>query len=175
MPELLADHSTDPLHNTTRQYIDTTSDILNEGRFANHEMIIRRKGETTFLRPKQDLVLANGFTPVIRPSSLLPSYQSIMSHSQVSSSLSIMNKMSIKKQPEQTSIIKTKRKDRHRTKRCNENFIEQNNLQDYNVNLILIKDSSVTYSGIGRYEHISRGRCSISCGRFARISKFRDM
>ena len=94
-------------------------------------MIIRRNGETTVLRPKQDLVLANGFTPVIRPSSLLPSYQSIMSHSQVASSLSIMNKMSIKK-PEQASIIKTKRKNRHQTKRCNEKFIDKNNFHDYN-------------------------------------------
>jgi hypothetical protein len=104
-------------------------------------MIIRRNGETTILRPKRDLVLANGFTPVIRPSSILPSYQSIVSHSQVASSLSIMNKMSVKKS-EQTSIIKTKRKNRHRRKRCNEKFIEHNNnLSDYNVNLISIKNS----------------------------------
>jgi hypothetical protein len=102
-------------------------------------MIIRRNGETTILRPKQDLVLANGFTPVIRPSSILPSYQSIMSDCQVASSLSIMNKMSIKK-CEQTSIIKSKRKDRHRRKRCNEKFIEKNNLSNYNVNLIFIKN-----------------------------------
>ncbi|CAF0795978.1 unnamed protein product [Adineta steineri] len=124
--QLIADHSTDPLQNTSRQYINGLSTISNEGRFINHEMIIRRNGETTYLRPKQDLVLANGFTPVIRPSSILPSYQSIMSHSQVSSSssLSIMNKMSIMKQPEQTTIIKTKRKNRHRSKRCNEQFID---------------------------------------------------
>jgi hypothetical protein len=96
-------------------------------------MIIRRNGETTILRPRRDLVLANGFTPVIRPSSLLPSYQSIMSHSQVASSLSIMNKMSMKK-PEQPSIIKAKRKDRHQRKRCNETFTEQNTFHDYNVN-----------------------------------------
>ena len=124
MPELLADNSTDPLQNTTRQYTNTSACISSEGRFANHEMIIRRNGETTILRPKQDLVLANGFTPVIRPSSLLPSYQSIMSHSPVASSLSIINKMSIKK-PEQASIIKTKRKDRYRRK-----HIELNNSQD---------------------------------------------
>ncbi len=92
-------------------------------------MVMRRNGETTILRPRQDLVLANGFTPVIRPSSLLPSYRSVVSHSHVSS---IMNKMSIKKS-EQTSIIKTKRKDRHRRKRCNEQFIEPT---DYNVTLI---------------------------------------
>ncbi|CAF2448961.1 unnamed protein product [Rotaria sp. Silwood2] len=131
LPELLVDHSTDPLQNTTRQYIHTSSNISNEGRFKNHEMNIRRNGETTILRPKQDLVLVNGFTPVIRPSTILPSYQSIMSHTQVSSSLSIMNKMSIKK-PEQPSIIKTKRKNRYRQKRLNEKFIEQNNIQNYN-------------------------------------------
>ncbi|CAF1262829.1 unnamed protein product [Rotaria sp. Silwood1] len=132
LPELLIDHSTDPLQNTTRQYNHTSSNISNEGRFKNHEMIIRRNGETTILRPKQDLVLVNGFTPVIRPSTILPSYQSIMSHTQVSSSLSIMNKMSIKK-PEQTSIIKTKRKNRYRRKRLNKKFIEQNNMQNYNL------------------------------------------
>jgi hypothetical protein len=123
LPELLADHSTDPLQNTTRQI--SSINIPPEGRFTNHQMIIRRNGETTILRPKQDLVLANGFTPVIRPSSLLPSYPSIMSHSQVTSSLSIMNKMSMRK-PEETSIIKSKRKHRHQTKRCNERFNEHN-------------------------------------------------
>ncbi|UJR37762.1 hypothetical protein I4U23_030455 [Adineta vaga] len=132
LPQLLTNHSTNPLQNTTRQYVDIPTKISNEGRFVNHEMIIRRNGETTFLRPKRDPVLANGFTPVIRPSSLLPSYQSIMSHSQVSSSsssssLSIMNKMSEKKQSEQTSIIKTKRKNRRRAKRCNEKFFESHN------------------------------------------------
>jgi hypothetical protein len=99
-------------------------------------MIIRRNGETTILRPRQDLVLANGFTPVIRPSSILPSYESIMSHSQVASSLSIMDKMSVKK-TEQTSIIKTKRKDRRGRKRCNEKFLEQNNFSDHHVNFNL--------------------------------------
>jgi hypothetical protein len=78
-------------------------------------MIIRRNGETTILRPRQDLVLANGFTPIIRPSSILPSYHSIISHS----SLSIMNKMSIKK-CEPTSVIKSKRKNRHHRKRCHQ-------------------------------------------------------
>ncbi|CAF0863129.1 unnamed protein product [Rotaria sordida] len=131
LSELFVDHSTDPLENTTRQYIHTSSNISNEGRFKNHEMIIRRNGETTILRPKQDLVLVNGFTPVIRPSTILPSYQSMMSHTQVASSLSIMNKMSIKK-PEQTSIIKSKRKNRRRRKRLHEKFVEQNNIQNYN-------------------------------------------
>jgi len=130
--QLLTDHSTDTLQNTTRQYIDTSVNFPTEGRFVYHEMIIRRNGETTILRPKQDLVLANGFTPVIRPSSILPSYQSIVSHSQVSSSLSIMNKMSMKKS-EQTSIIKTKRKDRHGRKRYNEqNEFQHNNSQESN-------------------------------------------
>ncbi|CAF1584816.1 unnamed protein product [Adineta ricciae] len=134
LAQLLTDHSTDPLQNTSRQYIDTDTTISSEGRFVNHEMDIRRNGETTILRPKQDPVLANGFTPVIRPSSKLPSYQSIMSHSQVSSasSLSIMNKMSERKQPEQTAIIKTKRKNRHRPKRCNEKVFEPHNYNVFN-------------------------------------------
>jgi len=91
-------------------------------------MVIRRNGETTILRPRQDLVLVNGFTPVSRPSSILPSHHSIISHS----SLSIMNKMSMKK-CEQTSIIKSKRKDRHHRKRCH----QRNNLSNSNVNFIL--------------------------------------
>lgn len=112
MAQSLADHSTNPLQNTTRQYADKVLNIPSEGRFVNHEMIIRRNGETTILRPRQDLVLANGFTPVIRPSSILPSYHPIISHS----SLSIMNKMSVKK-CEPTSIIKSKRKNRRQRKR----------------------------------------------------------
>lgn len=98
-------------------------------------MIIRRKGETTILRPKQDLVLVNGFAPAIRPSSLLPTYQSVVSHSQVGSSLSIMNKMSIKKR-EQTTIIKSKRPNKYRRKFSKEKFIENHQFHDYNVNKI---------------------------------------
>ncbi|CAF3308169.1 unnamed protein product [Rotaria socialis] len=128
LPDLLVDHSTDPLQNTARSYIDTSMNNSSEGRFKNHDMIVRRNGETTILRPKQDLVLVNGFTPVVRPSSILPSYQPIMSHSQVGPSLAIMNKMSIKKR-EQTSIIKTKRKNRHQRNRSNEKFIEKNKFQ----------------------------------------------
>ncbi|CAF1525820.1 unnamed protein product [Rotaria magnacalcarata] len=131
LPDLLVDHSTDPLQNTARPYIDTSMNNSSEGRFKNHHMIVRRNGETTILRPKQDLVLVNGFTPVIRPSSILPSYQPIMSHSQVGTSLPIMNKMSIKK-PEQTSIIKTKRNNRHQRNRSNEKFIEKNKFQHDN-------------------------------------------
>lgn len=122
LAQVLVDHSTNPLQNTARQYIDESKMNSIEGRFKNHEMIIRRNGETTILRPKQDVVLANGFTPVIRPSSILPSYQSIITHSQplpLSSAASIMNKMSMKKL-EQPTIIKPKRKNRHQRKRCNE-------------------------------------------------------
>lgn len=103
-------------------------------------MIIRRNGETTILRPKQDVVLANGFTPVIRPSSVLPSYPSIIIPHPEASSTSIMNKMSVKK-IEQTKIIKPKRKDRHRIKRCNEKYIEPKNFSNHNVNVIIIKNN----------------------------------
>ena len=126
------------MQSTTRQYVDTPSEIPSEGRFANHEMIIRRNGETTILRPKQDLALANGFAPVHRPSSILPSYQSIMFHSQIAP-LSIMNKMPEKKS-EQTSTIKTTRKSRYQRRGLSKNFMEQNNLQNYSVNLNLIEN-----------------------------------
>lgn len=105
-------------------------------------MIIRRNGETTILRPKQDQVLVNGFTPVIRPSSILPSYQSMMPDSQIASSLSIMNKMSIKK-PEQTSIIKAKRRNRHRKQYYHDKFNDQNHIKNHHVNYILIKSDMI--------------------------------
>src|SRR5262249_43803648 len=84
LPELLADHSTDPIQNTARQYI--LLDNSNEGRFINHKMIIRKNGESTILQPKQDIVLVNGFTPIIRPSYLLSLDQSVPLHSQIASS-----------------------------------------------------------------------------------------
>ena len=101
-------------------------------------MIIRRNGETTILRPRQDLVLVNGFTPIIRPSSRLPTYPSSISHSQVSSSssASIIKKMSMKK-CEQTSVIKSKRSDQQWRKQCNEVVNKQ---MDYQVKLTFKKD-----------------------------------
>jgi len=102
LPELLADHSTDPNQNTVRQYI--LSNISNQGRFINHQMIIRKNGESTILRPKQDIVLVNGFTPIIRPSYLLSLDQSVPLHSQIASSSSIINKMSINKSKRKTKL-----------------------------------------------------------------------
>ena len=115
--QALADHSTDPLENVSRQYAHRFATTMSsEGRFVNHEMIIRRNGETTILRPKQDVVLVHGFTPVIRPSSKLPSHQSLIAHPQINSSVSMMTKMSMKI-CEQTPIIKTKGKYRRARKR----------------------------------------------------------
>ncbi|CAF0901966.1 unnamed protein product [Adineta steineri] len=94
LSELLVDHSTDPMQNTARQYV--SSHLSNEGRFMNHEMIIRRNGESTIHRPKYDIVLDNGFTRIIQPSYLLSSYQSLPFHSQIASS-SVINKMSVEK------------------------------------------------------------------------------
>lgn len=145
LEQILADHSTDPLQNTCRQYTNEYVTMPIEGRFANHEMIIRRNGETTILRPKQDLVLVNGFTPVIRPSSTLSPSHSIRSDSQPGSSLSIINKMSIKKS-ESTSIIKTKRKHRYQRKRCQANSSESN--YHVNFNGFQSKEKSISISDI---------------------------
>lgn len=128
----IVDHSTDPLQNVSRQYVDRSISMSSEGRFVNHEMIIRRNGETTILRPKHDVVLANGFTPVIRPSSKLPSHQSLLSHSQINSSVSMLTKMSTKIS-EQTPIIKTKGKHRHTRKRCNQIYNQQINRSNFQV------------------------------------------
>lgn len=125
LAQSVADHSTDPLQNITRQYSNRSVPIPSEGRFVNHEMIIRRNGETTILRPKHDVVLASGFTPVIRPSSILPSHHSLISPPQNNSSVSITTKMSMKN-CEQTPIIKTKRKSRHFRKRCNQIYNQVN-------------------------------------------------
>ena len=112
LPELLVDQSTDPMQNTTRQYVKASTFLSNhfsEGRFADHQMIIRRQGETSILRPRQDPVLANGFTPVIRPSSLLPSYKAM----DPPPSTSMTKKLSVPK-PEQKLKRKVRQKKAHR-------------------------------------------------------------
>jgi hypothetical protein len=115
LSELLVDHSTNPMENTARQYI--LSDISNQSRFVNHEMIIRKNGESIILRAKHDIVLDNGFTSIIRPSYLLSSYQSTTLYSQIaSSSSSIINKMSVTKS-EQKTINKRKRKRKSRKRK----------------------------------------------------------
>lgn len=100
LDELLVDHSTDPLQNTTRQYVKNSSissiDNANDpGRFAHHQMIIRQeKGETKLLRPKSDPVLIKGFTKKIQHSSTVPSGPSVVtrpiSHN---ASISMIKKM----------------------------------------------------------------------------------
>ena len=112
LQELLVDQSTDPMQNTTRQYVKASTFLSNhfsEGRFADHQMIVRRQGETSILRPRQDPVLANGFTPVIRPSSLLPSYKAM----DPPPSTSMTTKLSVPK-PEQKLKRKARQKKVHR-------------------------------------------------------------
>lgn len=111
LQELLVDQSTDPMQNTTRQYVKASTFLSNhfsEGRFADHQMIVRRQGETSILRPRQDPVLANGFTPVIRPSSLLPAYQAMAPPP----ATSMTKKLSVPK-PEQKSKRKVGQKKVH--------------------------------------------------------------
>jgi len=149
---LLVDHSTDPLQNTCRQYTNQSQNTIPiEGRFANHEMIIRRNGETTILRPKHDLVLARGFTPVIRPSSILPSYHSINSKSQPELSLSIINKMSTKKN-ELQSVIKTKRK------RCRDKTINNGYKKNYVPDAHLLRSFKQTLYDL--IERVDRSKFS---------------
>lgn len=126
LTQCLTDHSTDPLQNISRQYSNRSVSISNEGRFVNHEMIIRRNGETTILRPKHDVVLASGFTPVIRPSSILPSLISPPQNNPMTAEMSMKN-------CEQTPIIKSKRKSRRFQKRCHQIYNHSNN----QVNLLL--------------------------------------
>jgi len=121
LSELLVDHSTNPMENTARQYV--LSDIPNQNRFVNHEMIIRKNGKSIILRAKHDIVLDNGFTSIIRPSYLLSSYQSTTLYSQIaSSSSSIINKMSATKS-EQKTIKKRKRKRKSRKRKVKKIFI----------------------------------------------------
>lgn len=61
-------------------------------------MIKKNGGENIVIwRSKQDFVLVNEFTPIIRPSVLLSLDQSVPLHSPIASSLSIINKMSVTK------------------------------------------------------------------------------
>ncbi|CAF0941955.1 unnamed protein product [Adineta steineri] len=128
LSELLVDHSTDPMQNTARQYV--SSHLSNEGRFMNHEMIIRRNGESTIHRPKYDIVLDNGFTRIIQPSYLLSSYQSLPFHSQIASS-SVINKMSVEK-----SKVKRLNKRKHK---CNKNEILKITVEDGLRDIVVIK------------------------------------
>ena len=128
------------MQNTTRQYAQVSSlpsTVDDRGRFANHEMPIRRKGETTILRPKKALVLVHGFTPVILPSSMSTSHRKEPAPTFWKSACSMVNKVSLMK-PKPAPCIRNRRKKPKQIKRCHTEFQQPPDAQNYHVNSLFV-------------------------------------
>jgi hypothetical protein len=110
LAELLVNHSTDPMQNTVRQYMKSSStfDRCDQGRFADHHMIIRRQGKTNILRAKQDTVLACGYARYLPTSPHRSLHSSTMMNSScrtTTSTISMTKKMSMIKSSTKPSRI----------------------------------------------------------------------